>query len=94
MKKMTVHDKAIRLLEGCIVEIEANWFRVKRFPNDYDGNPCEECELDSICRLEHEDVCAECEFISNQRCMLELACKDTGGKLYHPDTKRGSCGKF
>ena len=84
MKKMTEHDKAIRLLEGGIVEIEANWFRLKRFPNDYDGNPCEECELDSICRqehtdicvecrLEHLDICVECEAISNQRCCLQLA---------------------
>ena len=70
---MTEHDKAIQLLEGGIVEIEANWFRVKRFPNDYDGNPCDECELVSICLLEHAGVCAVCEAISNQRCMLELA---------------------
>ena len=75
MKKITEHDKAIRLLEGGIVEIAGNWFRVKRLSDDYDGNPCEECSLDSICRLEHTDVCAECETISNQRCMLELANK-------------------
>ena len=87
MKKMTEHDKAIRLLEGGIVEIEANWFRVKRFPDDYDGYPCEECGLDSICRLEHAYVCAECVAISNQKCMLALVCKNTGGQLYHPDTK-------
>ena len=73
MKKTTEHNKAIRLLEGGIVEIEANWFRVKRFPDDYDGIPCEECELDSICRLEHTYVCAECEAISNKRCCLQLA---------------------
>ena len=75
MKKMTVHDKAIRLLEGGTVDIDANWFRVKRFPDDYDGYPCEECELDSICRMEHTVVCGECEAISKQRCMLELACR-------------------
>lgn len=75
MKKMTEHDKAIRLLEGGIVEIDANWFRVKRLP-DYSGdNPCMECELDSICRMEHTDICGECEAISKQRCMLELVCR-------------------
>ena len=73
MKKITEHDKAIRLLEGGIVEIDANWFRLRRFPDYYEGNPCEECELDSICRLEHTDVCGECEAISNRRCMLKLA---------------------
>lgn len=73
MKKITEHDKAIRLLEGGIVEIDANWFRLKRFPDDYDGIPCEECTLDSICRMEHTDICAECEARSNVRCCLQLA---------------------
>lgn len=73
MEKKTVHDKAIRLIEGGIVEIDANWFRLKRFPDDYDGITCSECGLDSICRREHEDICAECEAISNQSCMLVLA---------------------
>ena len=45
---MMVHDKAIRLCEGGIVEIEGNWFRLRRFPDYYDDNPCMECELDSI----------------------------------------------
>ena len=94
MKKMTEHDKAIRLLEGGIVKIDANRFRLKRLPDDYDGLTCYECSLDSICREEHEHICGECEAISNQSCMLELACKDTGGQLYNPNTKRGSCGKF
>lgn len=73
MKKITEHDKAIRLLEGGIVEIQANWFRLKRFPDDYDGDTCHECELDSMCHWEHVKICEECEFISNSKCMLELA---------------------
>lgn len=75
MKKITEHDKAIRLLEGGIVKIGDNWFRLKRFTDDYDGITCQDCELDSICRQEHTDVCAECEAISNQDCCLELASK-------------------
>lgn len=70
---MTVHDKAIRLLEGGVVEIEGNWFRLIRFPENYDGIPCYECNLDSICREEHEDVCAECDAISGRICCLRLA---------------------
>jgi hypothetical protein len=73
MKKMTEHDKAIRLLEGGIVEIQANWFRLKRLPDDYDDNPCVECSLDSICRQEHINVCTECDAISNKTCCLLLA---------------------
>ena len=37
------------------------------------ASKCFECSLDSICRKEHEDICAECEAISNQRCCLQLA---------------------
>lgn len=70
---MTVHDKAIRLLEGGVVNIDGNWFRVRKFPDCYDGTPCEECDLDSICRMEHTDVCGECEAISHRRCCLQLA---------------------
>lgn len=73
MEKNTVHDKAIRLLEGGIVEIDANWFRLKRFSDDYDSNTCEECNLDSICLLEHTAICSECEAMSNVRCCLQLA---------------------
>lgn len=73
---MTVHDKAIRLLEGGVVNIEGLWFRLIRFPDYYDDNPCMECDLDSICRMEHVDICVECEAISHRKCCLRL--KGTG----------------
>lgn len=75
MISMKVHDKAIRLAEGGIVEIDGNWFRLIRFPENYDDNPCMECDLDSICRMEHTDVCAECEALLHVKCLLELASK-------------------
>lgn len=70
---MTVHDKAIRLLEGGVVEIDSNCFRVRILPDDYDDNPCMECTLDSICKMEHVEVCGECEAITRKRCCLQLA---------------------
>lgn len=72
---MTIHDKAIRLIEGGIVEIKADWFRLRKFPDYYDDNPCMECDLDSICRGEHTDVCGECESILRRKCCLQLAHK-------------------
>lgn len=69
----TIHDKAIRLAEGGIVDIDSNWFRLIRYPEDYDGDSCMECDLDSICRMEHTDVCRECEAILHRKCNLELA---------------------
>ena len=70
---MTVHDKAIRLLEGGVVEIDSNWFRLKKFPADCGHFGCTVCELDSICRYEHVDICSECEVISHRICCLQLA---------------------
>lgn len=73
MEKMTVHDKAIRLLEGGIVEIENNWFRLGRLSDSRIFHPCSECNLDSICHGEHADVCEECDAISGGKCCLQLA---------------------
>lgn len=74
MEKMTVHDKAIRLLEGGMVEIEGNCFSLRRLSCDNFVYPCLECDLDSICREEHADVCNECEAISGGKCCLRLVC--------------------
>lgn len=72
---MTIHEKAIRLLEGGVVEINSDWFRLKALPNNYPDYPCIDCNLDSICREQHSDVCGECEAISHKRCQLQLAHK-------------------
>lgn len=69
----TIHDKAIRLLEGGIVEIDSDWFRLRRLPDYYEDIACNECNLDSICKTEHADVCAECESIIHRKCCLRLA---------------------
>ena len=69
---MTVHDKAIRLLEGGVVEIEANWFGLTRLSDDKFVYPCLECKLDSICKQEHVEVCEECDAISSGKCCLRL----------------------
>ena len=58
---LSVHDKAVRLLEGGSVEIDSNWFRLATAEGDSDA--CFECELDSICGWDHVVVCAEVDFI-------------------------------
>ena len=73
---MSIHDKAIRLLEGGIVDIEGNWFGLIRLSDDLDNyydSPCVECTLDSICKEEHKEVCSECDTISGGNCCLRLA---------------------
>ena len=71
----SIHNKAIRLVEGGIVEIDSNWFRLIKFPEEYEGDECMECELDSICRMDHRDVCVECSSITHRACCLQLASK-------------------
>lgn len=71
----SIHNKAIRLVEGGIVEIDSNWFRLIKFPEEFEGDECMECELDSICRMDHRDVCVECSSITHRACCLELAQK-------------------
>ena len=70
---MSVHDKAIRLLEGGLVEIGGNWFYLKILPYDYDESDCYECELGSICQDAHKEVCAECSEIGDRKCCIQLA---------------------
>ena len=75
MDNKTIHDKAIRLCEGDIVEIEGNWFRLVRFSEYFDDNACMECELGSICKMWHVNICAKCEIITRKRCCLHLVTK-------------------
>lgn len=74
-----VHDKAIRLLEGGAVNIDGNWFKLKKFPIIDGFCPCYECNLDSICREEHVAVCQECDDISGKKCCLILVLT---GRIY------------
>ena len=60
-KPLSVHDKAIWLLEGGSVEIDSNWFTLAVVEGD--STACEVCELDSICRMHHVDICAETDYI-------------------------------
>lgn len=70
---MKLHDKAIRLLEGGVVEIQGDWFKLVRLPNEWYVDCCARCDLDSICKREHMDVCVECDEISGGNCCLKLA---------------------
>lgn len=72
-KKESVHQKAIRLVEGGIVEIDGLYVRLCR--DSYIFDPCFCCEMDSLCHFgdEMQIVCRECDIISRQDCFLVLA---------------------
>lgn len=61
-KELSDHDKAIRLLEGGLVEIDGLVFSMDEVGPEYD--PCYSCRLDSICSPNIMDVCLEADLIT------------------------------
>lgn len=71
MEKMSEHDKAIRLCEGGIVEIDGHFVRATRYVGD--DIACNYCDMDSICHGEMAVVCAECDCTTGLKYILKLA---------------------
>ena len=70
--KQCIHEKAIRLIEGGIVEVDGHSVRLVKIPDMFDT--CNNCEMDCLCHTGTEmcDVCIECVEISKKNCMLKL----------------------
>lgn len=73
MKQMTLHEKAVRLCEGGVVEFEGHFVRAVR----YEGNflSCPDCKMDSICSMEMSNLCAECDDYEGCQHILVLSNK-------------------
>ena len=76
MKKQTIHEKAVRLIEGGQVNVDGHRVKMKEVLAGW--NICMLCEMDSICREGSEmcNVCRECDDITQHSCYLELVTKD------------------
>lgn len=61
-KSYTDHEKAIRLLEGGLVEIDGHVFSIDEVGPDDD--PCYTCELDSLCSQNILNICLEADMIT------------------------------
>ena len=72
VNKQSIHEKAIRLLEGGIVEVDGHSVKLVNVPDKFDT--CYECEMDCLCHIGTDmyDVCIECIMISKKNCLLEL----------------------
>ena len=70
--KQSIHEKAIRLIEGGIVEVDGHSARLVEIPDSFDT--CYHCEMDCLCHTGTEmcSVCIECVEISKKNCILEL----------------------
>lgn len=70
--KESVHEKAIRLIEGGIVEVDGHCVKLGKHP--YLSDPCYCCEMDCLCHFgtEMHLVCRECDIITKMDCYLIL----------------------
>lgn len=70
--KDSIHDKAIRLVEGGAVNIDGHSVKLVEVANE--SEPCFICAMDSLCHLGSEmcAVCLECDEITKSNCLLKL----------------------
>lgn len=70
--KQSIHEKAIRLIEGGIVKV--NGHCVKLWKGQYEVDTCNYCEMDCLCQFGSEMhlVCRECDKITHMSCWLIL----------------------
>lgn len=70
--KQSVHEKAIRLIEGGIVDVDGHSVRLNK--DDSELLSCELCDMDCLCHIGTQmcSVCIECCTISKKNCILEL----------------------
>lgn len=67
-KKMTLHDKAVRLCEGGVVECTGHYIRAKEIHPGFTA--CMECSMDSACDLEMSNLCDECDSLTHTEHIL------------------------
>lgn len=71
-KKDSIHEKAIRLVEGGVVDVDGHSVKLVKLP--YLCDPCFCCEMDCLCHIGTEicSVCEECDAITRLDCFLTL----------------------
>ena len=74
MKQVSLHDKAIRLVEGGVVECGGHFVGFKKC--SCDGFPCRFCEVDCACHGEILDLCLECCSLAKGNGYLILNCNE------------------
>lgn len=67
-KKMTLHEKAVRLCEGGVVKCSGHYVRAKEIHPGFTA--CMECSMDSACDLEMSNLCDECDSLTHTKHIL------------------------
>lgn len=73
MTQKELHEKVALLRDGQVVQIDGDFFRAVKVPENWDDAPCYLCELDSICRGNVFNICCEMETVASHFWMLKLA---------------------
>ena len=72
MKKNELRDKVELLKAGQRVEIDGLIFSAKRLHPAFHCSPCDECNVDCLCRGNIAEVCAMLDFMSKSVWYLHL----------------------
>lgn len=70
IKSTSLHDSAIRLIEGGIVECDGHC--VKAVEVSDPDLPCFVCKMDSACSLKLQELCVEVDVISGSNHYLDF----------------------
>lgn len=75
LKCNSIHEKAIRLLEGDVVNVDGHFVRAVKVNWEFDN--CSLCEMDCLCQYGTEmvSVCIECDSIGKNKYYLKLVNK-------------------
>lgn len=70
MKNMSLHDKAIRLIEGG--HVEQNGVFVRAIEVFVEEQTCYLCDMDCLCDISMGSLCGECDLITGKHYILKL----------------------
>lgn len=73
MTQKEIREKVALLRDGQVVQIEGDFFKAVRLPDDWQVRACEACDLDSVCRGDVAIVCTELDHPLYTRYYLKLA---------------------
>ncbi|MBQ6127737.1 hypothetical protein IJI69_03540 [Candidatus Saccharibacteria bacterium] len=73
MTEKELREKVALLKDGQVVQIEGDFFKAVRLPDDWKVRACEACDLDSVCRGEVANVCTSLDHPLYTKWYLKLA---------------------
>lgn len=69
-KEKSLHEMAVRLCEGGHVCIVGHFLKAVEVTDGFD--PCNECDLDSVCVYDVQELCAECDSYTGTKHLLKF----------------------